>query len=61
MHTIDVVYLTCLGIGVCYALVAFLAGNLHLPNVHIGHDAGGGMSATSATLAMSAMLDMWEM
>jgi membrane protein implicated in regulation of membrane protease activity len=42
MHTIDVVYLTCLGIGVCYALVAFLAGNLHLPNVHIGHDAGGG-------------------
>ncbi len=42
MNTIDVVYLTCLSIGVCYALVAFLAGNLHLPHVHIGHDAGAG-------------------
>jgi len=42
MNTIDVVYLTCLGIGVCYALVAFLAGNLHLPHLHIGHDAGAG-------------------
>jgi hypothetical protein len=42
MHTIDVVYLTCLGIGVCYALVAFLAGNMHLPHVNVGHDTGAG-------------------
>ncbi len=42
MHTIDVVYLTCLGIGVCYALVAFLAGSLHLPHINVGHDAGAG-------------------
>jgi Collagen triple helix repeat (20 copies) len=42
MQTIDIVYLTCLGIGVCYALVAFLAGHMHLPHVDIGHDAGAG-------------------
>jgi hypothetical protein len=42
MHTIDVVYLTCLGIGVFYALVAFLAGNSHLPHAHLGHDGGVG-------------------
>jgi hypothetical protein len=42
MNAIDIVYLTCLGIGVCYALVAFLAGSMHLPHVQIGHDAGAG-------------------
>ncbi len=42
MQTIDIVYLTCLGIGVCYALVAFLAGHMQLPHVDIGHDAGAG-------------------
>jgi len=42
MQPIDVVYLTCLGIGVCYALVAFLGGHLHLPHVQFGHDAGAG-------------------
>jgi hypothetical protein len=31
-----------LGIGVFYALVAFLAGNFHLPHVHLGHDGGVG-------------------
>jgi len=42
MQSIDVVYLTCLGIGLCYAFVAFVLGNLHLPHVHIGDAAGAG-------------------